>query len=99
MFIVIGSASGVWGIALWFMLPDNPVKAKLLSIEMKTIALERMGLEQTGVENKHFKWTQAKDAVLDLKTWVYIFMILAVNMANGAVSGFGSIITHSFGVS
>ena len=38
-----------------------------------------------------------KEALLDPKTWLLVVMTLSIQMVNGAVSGFGSIIVSSFG--
>lgn len=53
---------GVW-YALAF--PDSLLKAKFLTEDEKIIAIERIRANNTGVENKHFKWDQAVEALLD----------------------------------
>ncbi|KAK9326707.1 major facilitator superfamily domain-containing protein [Lipomyces starkeyi] len=96
-FMIIGAISSVRGIALWFLLPDSPLTAFFLSGDMRRVAVERMRLEQIGIENKRFKWRQAKETLVDPKTYFYVVMIFAINLGNGAATGFGSIIVESFG--
>ena len=96
--MIVGSFSSVWGICLWFLLPDSPLTAFFLSRDMKVVAVERMRREQIGIENKRVKWEQVRETFKDPKTYFYVVMIFAINIANGAASGFGSIIVRSFGV-
>jgi MFS family permease len=98
-FMIIGGVTSVWGIALWFLLPDSPLTAYFLSRENKIVAIERMRWEQSGIENKTVKMEQIKEAFSDPKTWFYVLVTFLCNFTNGPVTGFGSIIVQSFGVS
>lgn len=98
-FLIIGAASSAWGIIVWFALPDSPMTAYFLTPEQRIIAVERMRYEQTGIENKTVKSEQIKEAFRDPKTWFFIAITFLSNFTNGAVTGFGSIIVKSFGVS
>lgn len=97
-FMIVGSFSSIWGVALWFLLPDSPLTAWFLTGDMKRVAVERMRLEQIGIENKRFKPEQVREAFVDPKTYFYMVMVFAINLGNGAATGFGSIIVQSFGV-
>lgn len=97
--MIIGGVTSVWGIALWFLLPDSPLTAYFLSRENKIVAIERMRWEQSGIENKTVKMEQIKEAFSDPKTWFYVLVTFLCNFTNGPVTGFGSIIVQSFGVS
>lgn len=46
---------------------DNPMNAKFLTNEEKVIAIERVRSNQNGIENKHWKMEQCKEALLDWK--------------------------------
>lgn len=98
-FLIIGALCSVWGIVMFIMLPDSPVTARLLTPKQRRMAVERLRENQTGVENKHFKWYQVKEAATDYKT--YLFFILGVigNVPNGGISNFGTIIIKGFGFS
>ena len=70
-------------------------------------------MNQTGIENKHLKGYQVKEAFTDVKVWLstldtayiaddsqlYLFFILGVvgNVPNGGISNFGTIIIKGFG--
>ena len=55
-YLVFGSITVVWGIVVFFLLPNNPVTAPFLSEEQRILAVQRMKADQTGLENKKFKW-------------------------------------------
>ena len=98
-FLIIGALCSLWGIVMFIMLPDSPVTAKLLTNRQRRMAIERLRENQTGVENKHMKGYQIREAFLDYK--LYLFFILGVvgNIPNGGISNFGTIIIKGFGFS
>lgn len=96
-YLILGALTVVWGIIVFFFLPDSPVEARYFSHEEKVIAVERLRDSQTGVKNQTFKWYQVREALLDVKTWAYVAITFCVEFTNGAASGFGSIIVRSFG--
>ena len=98
-FMIIGSVTSVWGIVLWFILPSNPVHASFLTKRQRVVAVERLRSDQVGIENKTVKREQIIETFTDLKTYMYMIMVFAVNLTNGAATGFGSIIVQSFGAS
>lgn len=89
----------VWGIVTTYLLPDNPLQARFLSDRERVLAVERMRAGQTGIENRRFKAYQAREALLDIKTWIMVLMVFCIHLVNGAVTGFGSIIVSGFGFS
>lgn len=52
MFLVVGIVTICVGILVLFFLPDNPMKSRL-SHEEKVWAVERLRVNQTGIENEH----------------------------------------------
>jgi MFS family permease len=73
-FLIIGALCCGWGIIMSIMLPDSPVTAKGLSTREKRIAVERLRGNQTGVENKHLKPYQVKEAFMDYKLYLFFFL-------------------------
>ena len=98
-FLIIGALCAIWGVVLFFFLPDSPVTAPLLTPKERRWAVERLRENQTGVENKHLKRYQVIEAFKDVK--LYLFFILGVvgNIPNGGISNFGTIIIKGFGFS
>lgn len=84
---------------MYIFLPDSPVTAKGLSMREKRIAVERLRENQTGVENKHFKWYQVREAFLDIKLYLFFLLGIVGNIPNGGISNFGTLIIKGFGFS
>lgn len=84
---------------MFIMLPDSPVTAKRLTLQQRRIAIERLRGNQTGVENKHLKWYQVREAFTDYKIYVFFLLGVVVNIPNGGISNFGTIIIKGFGFS
>ncbi|RAL59005.1 hypothetical protein DID88_009034 [Monilinia fructigena] len=98
-FLIVGACCCIWGVVLWFFLPDSPVIAKVLSIDEKRMAVERLRGNQTGVENKTFKWVQVKEWAMDYKTCMFFLIGMVSNVPNGGISNFGTLIIKGFGYS
>lgn len=98
-FLIIGALCCIWGIIMFIMLPDSPVSAKLLSPVQRRMAAERLKENQTGVENKHIKAYQIKEAFLDYKLYLFFLLGVVGNIPNGGISNFGTIIIKGFGFS
>ncbi|KAI0009019.1 putative MFS allantoate transporter [Xylariaceae sp. FL0662B] len=98
-FIVIGALCCAWGIIMFIFLPDSPVTAKGLTRAEKRMAVQRLRENQTGIENKHLKTYQVKEAFLDIKLYLFFFVGIVCNVPNGGISNFGTLIIQGFGFS
>ncbi|CZR68621.1 related to allantoate permease [Phialocephala subalpina] len=98
-FLIIGALCSAWGIVMFFFLPDSPVNCRQLSEEEKRIVVERLRENQTGVENKHIKWYQIKEAFGDYKVFLLFMMGLCQSVVNGGITNFGTLIIQGFGFS
>lgn len=72
-----------WSVFAFVAMPDSPINAFFLSEEEKYHAVQRMAENRTGIANKHWKWKQAIEAIIDPKTWLIFFFNIAVNVPNG----------------
>ncbi|KAH6885591.1 membrane transporter [Coprinopsis sp. MPI-PUGE-AT-0042] len=70
MMIIMGIVTFLFGIVFFFLFPDSPTSARFLSPEERTLAVERIKVNQSGVENKTWKKTQFIEALTDLKVWI-----------------------------
>jgi predicted MFS family arabinose efflux permease len=84
---------------LFFFLPDNPMNARFLNEEEKYYATQRLAENRTGIANtdSSWKWNQAREALLDVKVWIVFFFNIAINIPNGGLLTFGSIIIQNLG--
>ncbi|PGH33021.1 hypothetical protein GX50_04167 [[Emmonsia] crescens] len=99
LFLIIGSVSMAWSVFAFVAMPDSPINAFFLSEEEKYHAVQRMAENRTGIANKHWKWKQAIEAIIDPKTWLIFFFNIAVNVPNGGLITFSGIIIRNLGFS
>ncbi|KAI1076082.1 putative MFS allantoate transporter [Whalleya microplaca] len=98
-FIIIGALCSAWGIVMFIFLPDSPVTAKGLTLAEKRMAVQRLRENQTGIENKHLKIYQVKEAFMDIKLYLFFLLGIVCNVPNGGISNFGTLIIQGFGFS
>ncbi|RMZ84112.1 hypothetical protein DV738_g706, partial [Chaetothyriales sp. CBS 135597] len=85
------------GVVLMFM-PDSPLHTKIFKTEEdRLVAIERLRANQQGIKNDVWKWDHAKEAALDLKTWLWAFMMFSISVPSGGISTFGPLIIKDFG--
>ncbi|ORY69060.1 MFS transporter [Pseudomassariella vexata] len=98
-FLIIGALCCIWGIVIVLFLPDSPVSAKALTKAEKRMAVQRLRENQTGIENKHLKAYQVREAFLDIKLYLFFVLGIVCNVPNGGISNFGTLIIKGFGFS
>ncbi|KAF5496968.1 putative transporter [Colletotrichum siamense] len=97
LFIVLGGISFVFSVLMFFFFPDRPEEGKFLSAKEAYIAVHRKLDDNTGIENKDFKWYQVREALIDWKSWVVCLFFLCMNVSNGGLNTFSAQIVSSFG--
>ncbi|BGP48685.1 hypothetical protein JCM10450v2_004561 [Rhodotorula kratochvilovae] len=99
MFLFLGGVTITMGIVLMIFLPDSPLSARFLSEQERLLAVERIRSNNTGIGAKAHKWYQVREAFLDPLTWLYCLFAVALNIFNGGITSFFSILIASFGYS
>lgn len=61
------------------------------------MVIQRKAADNTGVESKVFKKEQVWEAVLDPKTWLIWFAIVALQVPNGGLTTFNTLIISGLG--
>lgn len=79
------------------LLPDSPSTARFLSKEERLVAVARVLDNKTGVVSREFKRAQMIEAFKDPKTWFLVAYIFCVNLPNGGLTAFGSLVIAGFG--
>ncbi|KAL4784161.1 putative allantoate permease [Aspergillus varians] len=97
IFLLLGAITIVWSAVVFFFLPNNPLDAKWLSQREKYIIIQRKALDNTGVEAKSIKREQILEAFLDIKTWLIWFAIMALQVPNGGLTTFNTLIISGLG--
>jgi len=70
---------------MYIFLPDSPVTAKGLTLREKKVVVERLRGNQTGIENKHLKAYQVKEAFCDVKLYLFFLLGVVCNIPNGGM--------------
>lgn len=96
MFLIVGLFTVFIGALVIWLLPDNPMSSRLSHAE-KVMAVERIRENNTGIENKHFKYHQAVECLRDPQVLLLSLITIAGSIPNGAVGSFQSILINSFG--
>lgn len=98
MYIILGVATFLWSIPMFFFLPDSISKAKFFTPEERQVAADRIVIAGTGsTENSHWKLDQVKECLQDPKTWFIFCMELLTQMPNGGTQSFSNMVIESFG--
>ena len=97
IFIIYGSFTVVWGIILFFVLPDSPVTCWFLNHEERIVAVARTKRNQTGMINRSFKREQLRETLIDVKTWWYFLFAFFANVPGGGLNAYVTTIIGNFG--
>jgi hypothetical protein len=79
------------------IIPDSPYSTRYFSRQDRVIIQSRKRDDYHGVEKRQLRWSQVKESVLDVKTYLYFFLGLSANIPNGGTSNFGTLMTQGFG--
>ena len=80
MFIVLGIVTVIVGLETAFYLPETPMRAQFISEEEKIMLLKHVSINQTGIENKRFQWSQVWEAVRDIQIWLLVLITILVSI-------------------
>ncbi|KAJ7860099.1 MFS general substrate transporter [Mycena olivaceomarginata] len=96
LMIITGVVTLVISVVFWVFFPDSPTTAWFLTPDERVKAVLRIKVNQTGVENKHFKKEQMIEALADPKTWLFALFSALANITNSLVNQ-RQLIVASFG--
>ncbi|KAJ5723710.1 hypothetical protein N7488_001745 [Penicillium malachiteum] len=99
MFIIFGAVTFLFGISLWWTMPDSPMTASFLTERERYIVIDRLKSNKTGVKNSHVKTQQFKETLMDLRVWMLVIAIFCHNMTNSLQTTFMGMIIKGFGYS
>ncbi len=94
LFILLGILTIIFACAVLIVIPDSPLQAKFLNYDEKKLVVKRLRANQQGVGNRTFKLYQFKEAFIDPRTWIMFVSAVSLNIPNGAISNFASILIH-----
>ena len=99
MYLFAGAWTILWSLVVLYMIPDSPRTAsRWVTPAERRLLVARTQSNRTGrTELSSFDWTQAKEAALDVKIWLFLVMAAGIYVCNGAVTAFATQIIKSFG--
>ena len=97
IFLALGAFTILWAFVVYFFLPNSPLDCKWLSSREKFMLIQRKAADNTGMETKTFKKEQVWEAILDIKTWLIWIAIIALQVPNGGLTTFNTLIISGLG--
>jgi MFS family permease len=99
LYLMVGSISFTWSCFIFFYLPDTPMNTKFLTDREKYFLIKKVVKNQTGIESNDWKWEQMVEALLEPKSYIIMLFNIGINITNGGLSAFSSIIINNLGFS
>ena len=84
MFVVLGVLTIAAGIITFVVLPDTPMTAGFLSPAEKVALLKHVSVNQTGIENRHFRMSQVLEIFKDIQLWLMVILTILVGLCSGS---------------
>lgn len=78
MFVTLGCLTVLIGLWTFFLLPDTPMKAKWLSGREKVVLLRHVSVNQTGIQNRKFRWKEIVEALCDPQLYLLLISVILV---------------------
>lgn len=97
LFLLLGLLTIVTGAFLIWYMPDSQANARFLNLRERKIAVERIRSNFQGIGTQGWDWSQFREAFIDPRTYLYFLFSLLMNIPNGGITTFGSLIIKSFG--
>ncbi|KAK4136033.1 MFS general substrate transporter [Trichocladium antarcticum] len=97
MYFIAGGVTFAWGVALWWLFPDTPQKAKGFTAEERVQLMERVRGNNAGAETNKFKWYQVAEALKDYQLWGISICAMMLCTGSGAVTVFAPIVFNGMG--
>ncbi|KIV96814.1 hypothetical protein PV10_00630 [Exophiala mesophila] len=97
LFILEGIPAVLFGIAVWFLMPNYPNDAKFLTEEERAFAVARMGPFAPSANDKHFDKDIAKKTLMEPLFWLFAVQYFLMTNSLNAFGYFAPTIVASLG--
>ncbi|KAH8920612.1 MFS general substrate transporter [Atractiella rhizophila] len=98
-FLIIGAMCALWSVILYLFVPSSPYDSKWFTRRERLMIVSKKRNEQTVTDNRHWKWDQFFEGLLDPKIYLFFLFGFTANVPNGITSNFGTLIVKGFGFS
>ncbi|KAJ4152896.1 hypothetical protein LMH87_009416 [Akanthomyces muscarius] len=99
LYLILGSATVIGSVVVLFLLPDVPSAAWFLTKEERVLVIARVSNNLTGIKATNFSWSQFREAICDVNTWLLVLNQLALNIPNGGLHPYLNIFLRGTGFS
>lgn len=96
IYVLCGGLTIVWGVVLYFFLPDNIMTAKRFTVEQRAMLIAQSSRNQTGVFSHRIKTEQIKEVFADAQVWLLFWFTLLNEVINGGMANFAKLIVKGF---
>ncbi|KAM0755064.1 MFS general substrate transporter [Meredithblackwellia eburnea MCA 4105] len=101
MYLFAGAWTILWSLVILAVVPDSPAASgRWFNDAERALLVERSKrtmVGATGKDAQKFKFSHLKEAVRDIKMYVFLLMGASIYVCNGGVTAFGARIVSSFG--
>ena len=80
-------------------MPTSPDTTRYLNQEQKGIAIYRVAENKSGIHDSRFKWSQFKEALLDVRLYMFFLGYASICVTNGGITSYSSQIIKEFNFS
>lgn len=99
LYIVLGALTFAWGVLCFIIMPTSPDTTRYLNQEQKGIAIYRVAENKSGIHDSRFKWSQFKEALLDVRLYMFFLGYASICVTNGGITSYSSQIIKEFNFS
>lgn len=82
---------------MYWKLDNDISEARFLSPEDRLKGIHRLQVNQSSLGDDEFKWSQVWEAILDVKTYLWLILAILPNLGSVLPSIFGPLIIRGFG--
>lgn len=97
MFVVLGVVTVVIGVATFLIIPDSPMTARFMSQAEKAALLQHVSVNQTGIQNKHFKAKHVLEALMDVQLWLLTLITVLISISSGVITTYSATLVRNIG--
>ncbi|WWC95607.1 hypothetical protein V866_002472 [Kwoniella sp. B9012] len=97
LYILEGIPAVLFGVVLFFLLPDFPETAKFLNDQEREFAARRLGQYAPKMSDKHFVWSEIWATIRAFDFWLFALTYYFINHCLNAFSYFAPSLIAGFG--
>lgn len=98
LFVLVGGLTVVSAFPIWYLFPDDVPTAWFLTEHERLQAVERLRANQSGAVHAKFSVSHLVEAVLEPKSYLWIALVICLNVGAMVTNTFGPLILRGLGL-